>query len=65
MGGRNKRTNIAWQKSSHSIQGDCIEVAIAPARVLIRDSKDRDGSTLCVHTSAWRAVLSIIKHLPR
>jgi len=60
MGGR-KSTDIDWQKSSYSGTGDCVEVALIPGGVLVRDSKERDGSILHIPISAWRVVLSIIK----
>lgn len=62
MGDRDKGADIDWRKSSYSGSGDCIEIALVPDGVLVRDSKDRDGSTLYIHTPAWRAVLSILKY---
>lgn len=46
---------IVWQKSSYSCtNGDCVQVAPAPDRMLLRDSKD---PTLTVPTPAWHAFL--------
>ncbi|MBE1486558.1 DUF397 domain-containing protein [Plantactinospora soyae] len=47
-----------WRKSSRSSanQGDCVEVAgNLPGRVLVRDSKDRQGPVLAFGPGAWRA----------
>ncbi|MQS39805.1 DUF397 domain-containing protein [Streptomyces katsurahamanus] len=45
-----------WKKSSYSDSqgGSCVEVAALPARVGIRDSKDKQGPALLVPTPAWR-----------
>ncbi|MCP9944975.1 DUF397 domain-containing protein [Streptomyces somaliensis] len=46
----------AWFKSSHSDgpEGDsCVEIAIAPGTVHVRDSKDADGPRLAVAPGAW------------
>jgi hypothetical protein len=52
---------IVWHTSSYSTnEGDCVEVAPAPDRVLVRDSKDPDGSALAVPTPAWRAFLTTV-----
>lgn len=45
-----------WRKSTRSNGngGACVEVADnLPGRVLIRDSKDRDGGTLRFTPAAW------------
>ena len=60
MGSRTKRIDIVWRKSTYSVQGECIEIALTAGGVLVRDSKDPDGSILFVCIQAWRAVLSII-----
>ena len=46
---------LAWFKSSYSSdQGDnCIEVALTPATIHIRDSKDRTRPHLAVGPAAW------------
>jgi hypothetical protein len=52
---------IVWHTSSYSNGGDaCVEVAPAPDRVLVRDSKDPDGPVLAVTPDAWRAFLAIV-----
>ncbi|MDG4766647.1 DUF397 domain-containing protein [Solwaraspora sp. WMMD406] len=54
--------NIAplWHKSSYSDSSSCIEVAgNLPERVLVRDTKDRDGGTLTFAPTAWSAFLDL------
>ncbi|MEU9643379.1 DUF397 domain-containing protein [Streptomyces sp. NPDC048188] len=46
----------AWFKSSYSSSGDgndCVEVAITPATIHIRDSKRPHGARLVVTRTAW------------
>jgi hypothetical protein len=62
MGGCNKRADITWRKSSYSQVGDCVEMALVSDGVLVRDSKNRDGSTLYIDTTEWCAVLSMVKY---
>ena len=52
-----------WRKSSYSGAdgGECVEVASAPDAVMVRDTKDRDGSALSVPASAWRVFLATIR----
>jgi hypothetical protein len=54
---------VGWRTSSYSGNGGaCIEVAATPERVLVRDSKDPDGPTLAVPTSAWHTFLTTVTH---
>ncbi|MDW5323351.1 DUF397 domain-containing protein [Plantactinospora sp. KLBMP9567] len=42
--------------------GNCVEVADnLPGRVLVRDSKARDGGTLTSGPDAWRAFVGLAK----
>ncbi|MEV4758592.1 DUF397 domain-containing protein [Micromonospora sp. NPDC049559] len=55
-----------WRKSSRSNANGaaCVEVADnIPGRVLVRDSKDRDGGTLTFAPEAWRAFVALAKTL--
>lgn len=47
----------AWFKSSYSTGsgGECVEVAVCPGRVHVRDSKDTSRAGLTVEPSAWAA----------
>jgi Domain of unknown function (DUF397) len=45
-----------WCTSSYS--ADCVQVAPAPERVLVRDSKDPHSLALTVPAAAWRAFLT-------
>ncbi|MGW7340860.1 DUF397 domain-containing protein [Streptomyces sp. NPDC054808] len=47
---------LVWFKSSHSDTSepsDCVEVAITPATIHIRDSKRPDGPRLAVASATW------------
>ncbi|MEU6226331.1 DUF397 domain-containing protein [Streptomyces sp. NPDC047042] len=50
-------TELAWFKSSYSGGGggNCVEVAVRPATVLVRDSKDTQRRALAVSLDAWSA----------
>jgi hypothetical protein len=54
-----------WRKSSKSGNGgeQCVEVgtASASASVAVRDTTDRDGATLSLTASAWRAFMADVK----
>lgn len=53
-----------WRKSSRSgsNQGNCVEVADnLSGRVLVRDTKDRNGGTLAFGPAAWRAFVNLAK----
>ncbi|MGQ0715933.1 MAG: DUF397 domain-containing protein [Pseudonocardiales bacterium] len=61
-GGNGACVQVGWRTSSYSGGKDCVQVAPAPDRVLVRDSKDPDGPALTVPTPAWRAFLSTLTH---
>lgn len=47
-----------WHTSRHSnAESECVEVAVVPGAVGVRDSKDRSGPALLVPPSEWRAFL--------
>jgi hypothetical protein len=53
--------SIVWRTSSYSTnQGACVQIAPAPDRVLIRDSKNPTGPALTVPTQAWCAFLTTL-----
>ncbi|MGH3930342.1 MAG: DUF397 domain-containing protein [Pseudonocardiaceae bacterium] len=48
--------DAVWRTSSRSTADrDCVEVAVVPGRVGVRDSKERSGPALVLSPSAWRA----------
>jgi hypothetical protein len=52
----------SWRTSSRSGQngGNCVEVADnLPGRVLVRDSKDRQGPMLTFTPEKWQAFVSL------
>lgn len=51
-----------WRTSSYTGAngGSCVEVADTPARLLVRDTKNRAGHVMAVDTAAWRSFLSEI-----
>jgi hypothetical protein len=52
-----------WHKSSYSGGGgqNCVEVAVLPSSVAIRDSKDPSGPAHVVSPEAFRDLVSRIK----
>ncbi|MGY0022250.1 DUF397 domain-containing protein [Streptomyces sp. YJ-C3] len=50
-----RSTSRFWRKSTYSGPegGECIEVAITPAKVHVRDSKNAQGVSLAFDSSAW------------
>jgi hypothetical protein len=48
--------DLEWRKSSHSTaSGDCVEIALAPRAVGVRDSKNTSGPTLAFPVVSWDA----------
>ncbi|MER6037098.1 DUF397 domain-containing protein [Streptomyces sp. NPDC001835] len=47
----------AWLKSGYSTGsgGECVEVAVRPATIHVRDSRDTTRVALAVKTTAWAA----------
>jgi hypothetical protein len=53
-----------WVKSSYSGSqgGNCVEVAVGTrGRVLVRDTKDREGATLAFPPDLWRKFAAQLK----
>jgi len=48
-----------WRRSSYCTGSDstCVDVAVTPADVAVRDSKDPDGPVLLFTPREWRAFL--------
>ncbi|MFI6064745.1 DUF397 domain-containing protein [Micromonospora sp. NPDC051227] len=56
-------TDARWRTATRSSNngGDCVEVADnLPGRVLVRDSKDRDGGTLTFAPTAWASFVGAV-----
>ncbi|MGA5125727.1 DUF397 domain-containing protein [Streptomyces pseudogriseolus] len=52
---------LRWFRSSYSSSGDgddCVEVAMAPDAVLVRDSKAPDGPRLTLTSAVWSRFVS-------
>ncbi len=55
-------SRATWRKSTHSGQGNCIEVAdSAPHAVAVRDSADPGGPALAFTTCQWTVFTSTLK----
>ncbi|MEU7486717.1 DUF397 domain-containing protein [Streptomyces sp. NPDC042319] len=56
-------TDLHWFKSSYSGSqgGDCVEVAVAPAVVHVRDSKDIARPGVTASPDAWGRFTSLIR----
>lgn len=52
---------LQWRKASYSVSGECVEVAGYGQRVFVRDSRDRDGSTLSLSPTVWRRFVVLIQ----
>jgi hypothetical protein len=51
-----------WQKSSASGNSGCVEVAVGPAVVGVRDTKDRQGPVLRFTPTEWDAFLAGVRN---
>jgi predicted secreted Zn-dependent protease len=53
---------LTWRKSTRSgAAGHCVEVADAPASVLVRDSKDATGPVLAFERSNWTGFIAGVR----
>jgi hypothetical protein len=53
---------MEWRKSSRSGMNGCVEVAIAPDSVAVRDSKDQQGPVLLFTPTEWAAFLGGVRN---
>ena len=58
-----KLSGAVWRKSNRSggNGGNCVEVALTPDVVGVRDSKNRTGPVLTVSPDAWREFVAEVK----
>jgi Domain of unknown function (DUF397) len=55
-------TGAEWRKSSYSSNnGNCVEAALLPDMVAVRDSKDPNGTALTFSPQSWTALTKAIK----
>lgn len=56
-------SELGWRKSSHSDSGggECVEVAAARGAVHVRDSKDIEGSQLCLTSGSWNRFVASLQ----
>jgi hypothetical protein len=52
---------VKWKKSSRSAGGNCVEVAIMPTAVLIRDSKAPAEGSLTFSSDSWASFIQAVK----
>jgi hypothetical protein len=52
-----------WRKSTYSDAngGQCLETATASGLILVRDTTNRDGTTLSVPAAAWQRFTDALK----
>jgi hypothetical protein len=53
-----------WRRSSRCESHNCVEVALAPDGVRIRDSASPDGPGITIGNAAWRAFCAGLKARP-
>jgi hypothetical protein len=53
--------HLQWRKSSHSLSGECVEVASSGPKIFVRDSKDKHGSAPTFSESAWHSFVIAVK----
>jgi hypothetical protein len=49
--------NLSWHKSTRSETKQCVEVAIQPDLVFVRDSEEPDGAWLRFTPAQWQCFL--------
>ncbi|MFF9511810.1 DUF397 domain-containing protein [Streptomyces sp. NPDC014724] len=52
----------SWRTSAYTKSDSCVEVADNdPEKVMVRDTKDRDGGTLAFSPSSWAGFVEFSK----
>jgi hypothetical protein len=59
-------TRARWRKSSYSSGGEanCVEVALSPEVIGIRDTKDRTAGHLIIASRSWSSLLDQLGRQP-
>ncbi|MBP5864079.1 DUF397 domain-containing protein [Streptomyces scabiei] len=59
---REHASGLVWIKSSYSSEegGECVEVAVCPHTIHVRDSKDIARRGLAVDEAAWTAFVGFV-----
>ncbi|MDX3666350.1 DUF397 domain-containing protein [Streptomyces europaeiscabiei] len=59
---REHESGLVWAKSSYSSEegGECVEVAVRPHVVRVRDSKGIARRGVAVDAAAWTAFLTLV-----
>ncbi|MGV9214656.1 DUF397 domain-containing protein [Micromonospora sp. RB23] len=62
-----KLARVSWHKSSRSGANDsnCVEVAVLPEGLAVRDSKDSGGPALVFDRDAWSSFVTGLRRDPR
>jgi hypothetical protein len=56
-------SSMIWRKSRRSAdQGNCVEVTVAKAAVLVRDSNDRAGLVIEISSTHWKKLLGRVRN---
>ena len=50
-----------WRTSARSQDTNCVEVAYADGQILVRDTKNREGTTLSVAEPDWLDFIAGVK----
>ena len=59
---RSAASGRGWRTSSRSAAaGHCVEVAMSPLEVCVRDSKDRPGPVLRFDDATWRQFVAGVR----
>ncbi|MFE6283702.1 DUF397 domain-containing protein [Streptomyces sp. NPDC057877] len=54
-------SDLTWRKSSYSssASGDCVEVALTPTTIHLRDSKNPHGPELRLSPTTWAEFIAL------
>ncbi|MBJ7904431.1 MULTISPECIES: DUF397 domain-containing protein [unclassified Streptomyces] len=60
-----RASELTWFKSSYSSGNDgnsCVEIAVTPGTIHVRDSKHQTGPQLALTQATWTAFVSTVRH---